>query len=97
MLVRMIEIAGHSFAPDKPCIVCHHVLEGEAVLVAALDPDGDLQLACGDEEHGPEDWSLVAAEDLDLEDLDIDALPKLEPGEIALREAEDEDWEVEPL
>ncbi|NBC37895.1 hypothetical protein GTZ99_15170 [Novosphingobium sp. FSY-8] len=92
--VGMITIAGHEFADTKLCIVCHHVLDGEPVLTFAHDDDGDLQFACGAEDHAMGDWSLVELADLDKEEFDLEGLPRVEKGHVVIRESEDEDWEL---
>lgn len=46
-----INFAGFTFAADKGCLTCQHVMDGAPVLLFAHEADGDLQFLCGESHH----------------------------------------------
>ncbi len=93
----MIDFAGYSFAPDKACIVCGHVIDGMPILAVAHDDDGDLQFACGEEAHDTKDWHLIGLEHIDFDDLGPGEMPTVDAGFAALRDGPGSTWEIVPI
>jgi len=51
MTSSTVSFAGYTFASDKGCFACSHVMEGAPVLLFAHEADGDLQFLCGASGH----------------------------------------------
>jgi hypothetical protein len=84
---------------NQKTYVCRHVAEAkEPVLTVFCDEDGDLQVLCDREQHGPADVVILAwgcALELDATLPGID--PLLGVGSVASRQGPDQPWVIEAL
>ena len=95
MIRSPLIFAGYTFASDKGCFTCSHVMEGTPVLFFAHEEDGDLQFLCGASGHDSEKecrW-LHTAHVLEWYP-DLLTLPIVEMGFEAERTAVGAPWTV---
>ncbi|MFT4512401.1 MAG: hypothetical protein ACI91B_001095 [Planctomycetota bacterium] len=82
--------------PELRAFVCGHVAEGERVLYAVRDADGDWQFLCGGEHGGATDQpSVQAVSELIERDASLRELgTRLQPGQQAERADGESTWRL---
>lgn len=93
-----ISFAGYTFASDKACFTCQHVMDGAPVLLFTHETDGDLQFLCGATGHDFDTqcrW-LHTTHVLEWQP-DLLALPVVEMGFEAERTSVGAPWIVSPI
>jgi hypothetical protein len=89
-----VALAGYDFPPNKACIVCAHIMNGESIMLVSHEDDGDLQFLCGRESHGPDEALVVDIEDVVRRHPDMLQLPTIRMGQTAERAAPNREWHV---
>jgi hypothetical protein len=93
-----ISFAGYTFAADKACFTCQHVMDGAPVLLFTHEPDGDLQFLCGATGHDFDTQCRLLHTRHVLEwQPDLLALPTVEAGFEAQRTNVDAPWIVSAI
>lgn len=77
-----VEIIGHSFDADQASIVCSHISDGAPVRFISHDPDGVVQVMCGEANHAVDDGLLVHLHHL-IPLLEPLSLPNIGRGQTA--------------
>lgn len=93
-----LSFAGYTFAADKGCFTCQHVMDGAPVLLFVHEADGDLQFMCGASGHDFDTqcrW-LHTAHVLEWQP-ELLSLPTVEMGFEAERSGVGSPWIVSPI
>ena len=89
----MLTIAGDDYPENRACIVCRHVLAGDAIQLVARG-DGDLQLLCGGD-HETSDGRVVVRGEVDFHGHGLAGLMSvLRPGMQAVRCGAGAEWRI---
>jgi hypothetical protein len=93
-----ISLAGYTFASDKGCFTCSHVMDGAPVLLFAHEVDGDLQFMCGASDHDfDKDCRWLHMSHVLEWQPDLHSLPTVDMGFEAERTAVRAPWVVSEI
>lgn len=77
---------------DKAVFTCNHVLEGEPILYATHDSDGDWQFLCGHDNHTEEDAKVISLKQVVELDKTVNELYEMPIGVGAERDSVGAKW-----
>ena len=78
----MVRVAGDEFASETACVICVHVLAGEAVEIVSRDDETEWQFLCGQSVHEAFEARVISLEEAVEMDPRLADLAPLAVGEV---------------